>query len=37
LFDLPFDPEEGSDILLRNIGKLVPDYQASYLRRQYLS
>jgi hypothetical protein len=34
LLDLFFDPEDGSAILLRNVGCLSTDYTALYLRRQ---
>jgi hypothetical protein len=33
LLDLFFDPENGSDMFLRNIGQLSTDYTALYSRR----
>jgi hypothetical protein len=34
LLGLFFDPEDGSDMLLRNVGLLSTDYTALYPRRQ---
>jgi hypothetical protein len=31
IHDLLFDPEDGSNMFLQNIGKLLLDYTASYL------
>jgi hypothetical protein len=33
LLGLLFDPEDGSDIFLRNVGRLSTDYTALYSRR----
>lgn len=35
LLGLLFDPDDGDNMLLRNIGKVQPDCMASYLRTQY--
>jgi hypothetical protein len=32
-----FDPEDGGDMILRNVGCLSTDYTALYPRRQYYS
>jgi hypothetical protein len=34
LFSFFFEPEDGGDIFLRNIGWLSTDYTVLYLRRQ---
>jgi hypothetical protein len=33
LLDLFFDPEDGRSVLLRNVGKRLPDYTVSHPRR----
>jgi hypothetical protein len=37
LLDLFFDPEDGGDMFLRNVGCNSTDYTASYVRRWYSS
>jgi hypothetical protein len=37
LYDALFDPEDGGDILLRNVGLFPSEYTAPYLRRQNAS
>jgi hypothetical protein len=37
LLRLLFEPEDGSDMFLRNVGRLATDYAASYPRRSYSS
>jgi hypothetical protein len=32
-----FDPEDGGDMFLRNVGSLSTDYRALYPRKQYSS
>jgi hypothetical protein len=34
---LLFDPEDGGRMFFRNAGELLPDYKASYSRREYSS
>jgi hypothetical protein len=35
LHGLLFDPEDGGNTFVRNVGKLLPDYITSHPRRQY--
>jgi hypothetical protein len=35
LLGLLFDPEDGDSMFFRNVGKLMPDYTASYPRGLY--
>jgi hypothetical protein len=37
LLCLFFDPEDGGDMFLRNVGRLSTDYTALYPRRKYSS
>jgi hypothetical protein len=37
MLDLLFDTEDGGNIYLQNVGKLVPEYVAAHNRRQYCS
>jgi hypothetical protein len=37
LLVLLFDPEDGGSTVLQYVGRLLPDYMASYLRRKYSS